>query len=293
MPPAPAPAAKASGGTNAMEAVPSPPVAEPPAPAGPPPGAGQALGPEAPSFLRPRAEASTPPPKKKSRLGSMFGVGLAAAALVGTGAWLAMRNGWLDAFLEPKPAATTKAPKATKRAPTEPATARPKPSTEAAAPATATAAASASAEASAEPSASASAEPSAAPSASASASASAEPSAAPSAAPAAGDASALPRTKGYLVVKAKVDGSVYLNGRVIGNAGEPIVADCGIRYVRLGHPSEKPGGPIKFVGAGRSVNIACRGTTETELPGPVVRPHGGEGTSPYGDSPPMANPPDL
>jgi hypothetical protein len=225
-------------------------------------------GPEAPSFLRdgPAYEAPAPARRKKSRA-PMFGVGIAAAALVAAGAWLSLRNGWIDELIgsttgkatptaSAKPSAAPSAHASAAPSAAEPASATPEPAT--AAP-----------------------KSSAAPAASATAAASAAPSASPSAKPAAGsaDASALPRTKGILMVTATQPGVVYVNGKFVGNAGEPLTVDCGIKYIRLAEPGAAPGKPPTFVGHGRPLKIGCQKTTEAVLPappgldGPAARPN--------------------
>ncbi len=208
-----------------------------------------------PSFLRdgPAYEAPLPIRRKKSRA-PMFGVGIAAAALVAAGAWLSLRNGWIDELIgatngkatPPASAKPSSAPSATASgAPTaaEPASATPEP-------------------ASAAPTATA------APTANATAAASATPSATPSAKPAAGDASALPKGKGILMVTPTQPGVVYVNGKFAGNGGEPLTVDCGIKYIRLAEPGAAPGKVPTFVGHGRPLKIGCQKTTEVVLPAP-------------------------
>jgi hypothetical protein len=271
-PEAPAPTAGRLGGTAIMEhalaaTVPSePPAAPPPEPMPGPmatpmrtsrPDNALAVGPSGPevaqpSFLRdgPVYEAPLPARKKKSRA-PMLGIGVAAAALVAAGAWLSLRNGWIDELIgsatsrkpTPSASATTSASAAVSAAPSavESASATPEPATAA-------------------PTASA------APAASASAAASAAPSAKPAAG--SGDASALPKNKGILMVTASQPGIVYVNGKFIGNAGEPLTVDCGIKYIRLAEPGAAPGKPPTFVGHGRPLKIGCQKTTEAALPAP-------------------------
>ena len=54
------------------------------------------------------------------------------------------------------------------------------------------------------------------------------------------------------MVTASQAGVVYVNGKFVGNAGEPLTVDCGIKYIRLAEPGAAPGKPPTFVGHGRS-----------------------------------------
>ncbi|HEY4120887.1 MAG TPA: hypothetical protein VGM56_23650 [Byssovorax sp.] len=254
------------------------PAQEPVAPAPPPPvPMPSAPPPSVPSFMQPGGGSVRPapmpeplPPPKKRGIASMFGVGLAAAALVAAGGWLALRNGWIADLGPlgslvggpPHPTATPSGSAAPSAAP------------------------SAKASASAAPKAARSAETAAAPSAAASAAPSAPnatPSATPSAAPAAGaDASALPARQGYLVVTSAQAGTVYINAKPIGELGSPIAVPCGIKFIRLGTANGKA--PPQFIGPGRSINVLCRKTTETTLPGPAT-------AAPAGQAPATADAP--
>ena len=76
----------------------------------------------------------------------------------------------------------------------------------------------------------------------------------------------IPPKHGALVVQSPAAGSVYLNGRAIGETGpQPIVTPCGRRYVRVGVPPE-PGRQITWLTKGVSAVIACGTTTTIEVP---------------------------
>jgi hypothetical protein len=206
-----------------------------------------------PSFMRDGPVYEAPVPQRKKGRGGMIGVGLAAAALIGAGVFLSLRNGWIDQIIGSTSGKAT--PSATaKTTPSAAVSGAPSASANAAEPASAAPVASTT--------------PSAAPVASAAPSAS--PSASPSAKPAAGatDASTLPRTKGILLVTASQPGVVYVNGKFAGQPGEPITLDCGIKYIRLAEPGAGPGKVPVFVGHGRPLKIGCRTTTEAALPAP-------------------------
>jgi CheY-like chemotaxis protein len=72
------------------------------------------------------------------------------------------------------------------------------------------------------------------------------------------DTASLPPSEGYLTVASSASASVYVNGRLYGPANQPLRVPCGLRFVRLGEPP----GP-RWVGPGRTVDVACQGTTES------------------------------
>jgi len=192
---------------------------------------------------KPRPVADETPAISQPRPASSgLRLGLLTAVLVAAGVFIALRSGWLDGLLGTAPTATPSAPVPTTSTPASAAgsgnapvpTVAPTGTSGAATPDTS------------------------APSASATA--------------AVGDASALPPTKGYLVVTAPVPGQVYVNGVYAGLVNEPIQATCGTRNIRLATPVTPPA-DIPAAGAwlspGHAVIIACRSTTTVNIkPGP-------------------------
>lgn len=187
-------------------------------------------------------------------------VGLAAlvAVLVGGALFVALRSGG------------GKAPDA----PPSPTTAKPTPTVAPTAAATVPA-----------PPASASSATTAA-SASAAPSASAAASAASSAGPAP-DGANLPDDMGYLIVESSVPAEVYVNGHMVGLAGQPLQVPCGARFLRTG----KPGQASFFLSGGESHPIACKATTKVTInpapftggapgPSPAAAPEGGQSPAP-------------
>jgi hypothetical protein len=81
---------------------------------------------------------------------------------------------------------------------------------------------------------------------------------APRALPPKVDLSAILMTQGYLYVRSSVDTKVFVMGKELGTTNQALLANCGMRHVRLGsrlgHFIE-PGGPV---------DIKCRELTELE-----------------------------
>lgn len=111
-----------------------------------------------------------------------------------------------------------------------------------------------------------------------------------SAAPNAGpgpDGSNLPDDVGYLIVESSVPAEVYVNGHMVGLAGQPLQVPCGARFLRTG----KPGQPSFFLSGGESQQIACKATTRVTInptpftggapgPSPAAAPEGGKSPAP-------------
>lgn len=75
------------------------------------------------------------------------------------------------------------------------------------------------------------------------------------------DGSRLPESHGYLVVTTTAeDAHVYVNGQHLGDAGEKLMARCGILHVRVG---TKP--LTRWFGRGKAVSIACQGVTSVSF----------------------------
>jgi hypothetical protein len=208
-------------------------------------------------YPKPESEELEALPMNGSKRASGLMLGLVAAALVGAGVFLGLRNGWFEGS-------------STKGVPTSPTTSGAAPS---ASTATITTAATApippiapagtpTLTASAAPAASASAAPSPSVSAAPIVTASAAPTVAPTAAPVAdGDGSALPPNRGYVIINSTKPASVFLTGNFAGATGTKLEVECGAKFLRLAAPSaERPATP-DWTSDGRSISVACRSTT--------------------------------
>jgi DNA-binding response OmpR family regulator len=70
------------------------------------------------------------------------------------------------------------------------------------------------------------------------------------------DLSTILTTQGYLYVRSSVDTKVFVMGKELGTTNQPIVANCGMRFVRLGSRLGE------FIEPGGTVVIKCRELTE-------------------------------
>lgn len=199
-------------------------------------------------------------PMNGGKRSSMVTLGLVAAALIGAGVFVGLRNGWFEGTRTPvvptTPTASTPAP-VVSATPITTASAAPilsaAPTTSAAVPA---------------PTTSASAAPTA--SASAAATASAAPIASASAAPTAsaapavtGDGTNLPFNRGYVIINSAKRASVFLTGNFAGTTGAKLEVECGAKFLRLAAPpvgAERPATP-DWTSDGRSISVACRSIT--------------------------------
>ncbi len=197
-------------------------------------------------------------PMNGGKRSSTLLLGLVAAALVGAGVFVGLRNGWFEKaspdVAPPHPTTSTTAPSLSAAAIT----------TASAAP-TMSATPTTTASASAAPTSSASAAPATSASAAPSVTASATPTAAPTAAPVAtGDGTNLPPNRGYVIVNSTRPASVFLTGNFAGLTGARLEVECGAKFLRLAAPvpagTERPATP-EWTSEGRSISVACRRTT--------------------------------
>lgn len=189
-----------------------------------------------PSAHTPPFAEPAPLPKKSGGLVWL----LVAAVLVGGGLFLAKRGGLIGDGSDPLPQPTA--------APTV------KPAPTAAPTAVTTAAPALTAAPTTEPSAAPTAAPSAAPTA------------APSAAPVDGpDATQLANNQGYLTVKTTGAGTVFVQGVAIGPVNQRNVALCGARFIRIADAASGPPNPPRWISAGTSVVIPCRGESSVDV----------------------------
>ncbi len=75
---------------------------------------------------------------------------------------------------------------------------------------------------------------------------------------AASDSVSVPAKQGMLIVRGPPEGDVYVMGKRVGKTDEPILTECGQRFVRVGTPAH--GGAIstvRWIGTGRSVRLRC------------------------------------
>jgi len=95
------------------------------------------------------------------------------------------------------------------------------------------------------------------------------------------DGSNLPRNRGYLVVNSsREEAAVYVYGARVGNVGEKLEVECGVRFVRLGtYPL------TTWIGKGRAMAVTCQGVTTVNMEASPV----GTGKGP---GPMMAKPPE-
>ena len=214
-------------------------------------------------YPKPEDEAPLEPlPMQGGKRASSLMLGLVAAALIGAGVFVGLRNGWFEGS-------------STQGVPTAPTASGPAPTASTAAITTASAAPTASIAPSAsaatpEPTTSAGVAPtasaSAAPVASAapSVTASAAPSVVPTAAPVAdGDGSNLPANRGYVIINSTKPASVFLTGNFAGLTGNKLEVECGAKFLRLAAPwpgAERPASPA-WTSDGRSISVVCRSTT--------------------------------
>ena len=204
-------------------------------------------------YPKPESEELEALPKTGGKRPSALLLGLAAAALVGAGVFLGLRNGWFEGT---RSKGTPAVPTGSVTAPTASTTPTAAITTSAAAPiAPITSAATPTPTTSAAPATSASTAPtaSAAPSVTA---------AAPTAAPVAdGDGSALPPNRGYVIINSTRPASVFLTGNFAGVTGTKLEVDCGAKFLRLAAPfAERPASP-DWTSEGRSISVACHSTT--------------------------------
>jgi hypothetical protein len=71
----------------------------------------------------------------------------------------------------------------------------------------------------------------------------------------------LPGGYGYLTVKSPVTAVVFVNGHNIGATNEPLQAQCGKRFIRIGTLSEA--GPM-WVAPGQTVIVPCQSAITIE-----------------------------
>ena len=76
------------------------------------------------------------------------------------------------------------------------------------------------------------------------------------------DLASLPPDVGYLVVVGPPEARVFVGGTEQGGALESLPVRCGERHVRLGVRGD--GGPVRWLGPSRSVNVGCQRTTRIE-----------------------------
>ena len=215
----------------------------------------------------PESEEVALPPVPTGKRPSARMLGLVAAALIGAGVFVGLRNGWFGGSSTPgvptAPTASGPAPTASTAAITTasaaPIASTPVPTTSAVVAPTDSA--------SAVPSASAMPSASAAPSASVAPSVTA--SSAPTAPPvAAGDGTALPPNRGYVIINSAKPASVFLTGNFAGLTGAKLEVECGAKFLRLAAPiaagTERPATP-DWTSEGRSISVVCRSTTTVAL----------------------------
>lgn len=226
------------------------------------------------------------PERRKARRAPWWGFALAALALAGAGVVVAVDKGWIGRFVEPTVNTSTPSSltgTAAPQTPTQTATA-PQPTVSASqdvgtpVPEQGDAGADTSDAGVNDASVSdaaidAEAPDAAAPDAAApdAAAPAAPPTSEPSAAAPPGDPAALPDKKGYLTITSAPSLHVYVQGAHAGLTNEALVVDCGPKFVRLGEPPATPpaGGGlagVKWRSEGKSVVVACKGTTEFSLP---------------------------
>jgi hypothetical protein len=198
-------------------------------------------------------------PMNGGKRSSTLLLGLVAAALVGAGVFVGLRNGWFEKagsdVGSPHPTTSTTAPSLSAAAIT---TASAAPTTSATTPAPTTSA-------SAAPATSVSAAPATSASAAPSVTASATPTAVPTATPVAtGDGTNLPPNRGYVIVNSTKPASVFLTGNFAGLTGAKLEVECGAKFLRLAAPvpagTERPATP-EWTSDGRSISVTCRSTT--------------------------------
>jgi hypothetical protein len=209
-------------------------------------------------YPKPEGEELEALPMNGGKRPSALLLGLAAAALVGAGVFLGLRNGWFEGS---NPKGTPMIPTGSVTAPTASttptaaitATAPIAPTNSAATPTPTTSA-------SVAPAVSASTAPTA--SAAPSVTASAAPTVAPTTAPVAdGDGSNLPPNRGYVIVNSTKPASVFLTGNFAGATGAKLEVECGAKFLRLAAPAaERPATP-DWTSDGRSISVVCRSTT--------------------------------
>jgi hypothetical protein len=212
-------------------------------------------------YPKPESEELDVLPMNGGKRPSAVLLGLAAAALVGAGVFLGLRNGWFEGS---HPKGTPSIPTGSVTAPIASTTPTAAITTTATAPiAPTTSAATPSTSASVAPATSASTAPtaSAAPSVTASAAPTVAPTV-PTAAPVAdGDGSALPPNRGYVIINSTKPASVFLTGNFAGPTGTKLEVECGAKFLRLAAPSaERPATP-DWTSDGRSISVVCRSTT--------------------------------
>ena len=209
-------------------------------------------------YPKPEGEELEALPMNGGKRPSALLLGLAAAALVGAGVFLGLRNGWFEGS---NPKGTPPIPTGSVTAPTESTTPTAAIITTATAPiAPTTSAATPTTSASVAPAMSASTAPTA--SAAPSGTASAAPTVAPTTAPVAdGDGSALPPNRGYVIINSTRPASVFLTGNFAGTTGTKLEVECGAKFLRLAAPAaERPATP-DWTSDGRSISVVCRSTT--------------------------------
>lgn len=86
--------------------------------------------------------------------------------------------------------------------------------------------------------------------------------AAPAPAAAAPPLLAIGPREGAIVVKSTVSGTVYANGKAVGDVGATLVVPCGRKFLRIG----VPGYQIQWLSKGVSAVATCGTTTQVEIP---------------------------
>ncbi|MEP7126355.1 MAG: hypothetical protein ABJE95_35815 [Byssovorax sp.] len=210
-------------------------------------------------YPKPENEELDVLPMNGGKRASGLMLGLVAAALIGAGVFLGLRNGWFESS-NPKgvptsPTSSGPAPSASTAAitTTTAPSATVAPITSAAVPLPTTSA-------SAEPAASASTAPTA--SVAPTATASTAPTVAPTAVPVAdGDGTNLPPNRGYVIINSAKPASVFLTGNFAGLTGNKLEVECGAKFLRLAAPAaERPATP-DWTSDGRSISVVCRSIT--------------------------------
>ena len=68
----------------------------------------------------------------------------------------------------------------------------------------------------------------------------------------------VPPNQAVLIVHAPPEGVVYLMGRPIGRTGQPIVTDCGQKFIRVGTTMGSGGlADVRWLAEGTSVTLRC------------------------------------
>jgi len=70
--------------------------------------------------------------------------------------------------------------------------------------------------------------------------------------------SPVPAGQAMLIVQGPPEGEVYVMGKSVGRTDQPILTDCGQRYVRVGTPARQGAlSTVRWLGAGKSVRLRC------------------------------------